>query len=76
MISYDEAVAKAKKIKPDANVCIEMSSAYIFGFQSGKDEDGGSNTPVVILKSDGKPVSMPYYNGKYVDDKEIKTTKV
>lgn len=76
MITYEEALKKAKSIKPDANLCIEKTSAYIFGYDSGKDEAGGSNSPVVIMKEDGKAVSMPYYNAKYSKDKEIKTVKL
>lgn len=76
MITYEEALKKAKSIKPNANICIEKTSAYIFGYDSGKEEIGGSNNPVVILKEDGKPVSMPYYNGKYQKDKEIKITNI
>ena len=72
IMNYEEALTKAKTIKPDCNICIEQTSAYIFG--NDKDErDGGSSSPLVILKKNGKAVSMPYYNAHYTKDKEIKT---
>lgn len=72
MITYEEALKKAKQIKPNINNGAEMTSAFIFGYDSGEWEEGGNNTPVVILKDSGKAITMPYYNAHYTKDKEIK----
>lgn len=75
-MNYEEALKKAKKIKPDINICIEKTSAFIFGHEGGEISEGGSNTPVVIMKEKGNAVSMPYYNANYPSDKQIKIIKI
>ena len=74
MISYEEALKKAKEIKPDINVCVEYKQGYMFGRNDNEETFGGGNAPVVILKDTGKAVSMAYFAAKFTGEplREIK----
>lgn len=50
MVSYEEALTKAKSIKPDINICVEYEQGYMFGKNEKTEQMGGGNAPVVILK--------------------------
>lgn len=71
MITYEDALKKAKSIKPDINVCVEYKAGYMFGKNEKEETFGGGNAPVVILKDDGKAVSMAYFAAKF-DGEPIK----
>lgn len=75
MVSYEEALKKAKSIKPDINICIEYKQGYMFGKNGGETTYGGGNAPVVILKENGKAVSMAYFAAKF-DGEPIKEHKI
>lgn len=65
MVSYEEALKKAKAINPDINVCVEYKQGYMFGNNKNEKTEGGPNGPVVILKENGKAVSMAYFAAKF-----------
>ncbi len=74
MITYEEALKKAKELKPSIDGCTEYENGYVFG--SSQDEGvGGNNSPCVILKENGKAVAMPYFvmhgTGKELRDFDI-----
>ena len=78
MITYDEALKKARELNPIINNCVEYTDAYIFGDNEGEEVPiGGPNAPVVIMKSDGKAYNISYYMAMLVsDEKYIKEFKV
>ena len=57
-IGFDEALARARRVKHGINQYIEHKDTFIFG--DGIRESGGSG-PVVVLKDSGDCVNMPYY---------------
>lgn len=61
MISYEEALALAKK-KKDSPVdnCEETENAYIFGSHADDMNIGGEG-PVVIMKDNAKVLNMSAY---------------
>lgn len=75
-MSYEEALKKAKSIKPDVDTCVEYAHGYMFANNKGQVSYGGGNAPVVILKENGKAVTMAWFNGKYDADEPIKEYKV
>lgn len=75
MISYDEALAKAKELKPDIDNGTEYENGFVFGCTKDDMYEGGNHAPVVILKADGKAVTMPWFviNGT---GEEVRTFEV
>ena len=73
MITYEVAYEKAKELKPSIDNCTEYENGYVFGCKSDDDYIGGGHSPCVILKEDGKAVTMPYFIGKVGAGKEIKS---
>lgn len=73
MITYDEALSKAKELKKDIDFCVEYSDAYMFGLKSEENEIGGN--PCIILKETGKAINIVEYFDEY-DAKEIKRFEV
>ncbi len=62
MITYDEAYKIAKEKKEAINKVIEYENGYVFCHTEDAKWDGGAgHVPVVILKADGKAVTMPYF---------------
>lgn len=62
MISYDEALKKAKKLKPSSDYCVEFENAYMFAAEAERYDIGGDG-PVFILKDDGSAIgSTAYYD--------------
>ncbi|MBR4656549.1 MAG: hypothetical protein IKO68_08300 [Oscillospiraceae bacterium] len=60
MVSYDEALAIAKKLKKNVDACDEYADAYVF---KNRDEEymiGGSG-PVVVLKENGRAINQVEY---------------
>lgn len=60
MITYEEALKKAKALKPTADNCIEYDNAYIFGCREDSNYDG-TYQPCVILREDGRALNMVGY---------------
>lgn len=75
MIGYDEALKIARKAKKNIDQCIEHENAYVFGFSGDDEMIGGGASPVVIMKDDGRAVTMPYYV-MFHATKEIRTIKI
>ncbi len=74
MITFEEAVQKAKKLKPNIDGGTEWENGYVFSnHKEGKNIGGPS--PVVILKKNGEAVNMPYFvmsgTGKMLRDFEL-----
>ena len=59
MISYEEALKKAKSVKPGIDNCAEYENGFVFGCYADGDTIGKG--PCVILKKDGRAVTMPYF---------------
>ena len=57
MLTYEEALNKAKTLKARINRCTEYNTAYAFHYDDGTDQDGGE-APVVILKSTGEALNL------------------
>lgn len=75
MITYDEALKKAKSILPGINNCVEYKQGWMFAKNEKEVSYGGGGAPVVILKTDGKAVSMAYFAAKF-EGEPIKEFKV
>ena len=60
MLTYEEALRKAKTVKSKINYCVEYTNAYSFGFKVGGDTEGG-DAPVVIMKDDGRALNLLAY---------------
>ena len=64
-ITFDVALELAKEYMSRFNRCSEQKNAYTFWYDWGEPRDGGAGSPCVILKKDGKAVSMPTYIIRY-----------
>ncbi len=58
MVEYEEALKKAKELKPEIDNGSEYQNGYVFGFTGDDDYMGGNHAPVAIRKSDGKALAM------------------
>ena len=81
MITYEEALAKAREWKEQIDNCIEYDNAYVFGFSEDINYIGGyDHTPVVIMKEDGSRIDMPTYvangGGKEIATHEVPPTQL
>lgn len=57
MISYDEALKKAKELKSNIDACDEYDVAYLFKARSEEYCIGGDG-PCVILKDNGRAINQ------------------
>ena len=73
MISYEEALKKAKALKPNIDECSELDNAYIFSCKADENYEGGNHAPCVIIKETSEAVNMPTYISEYGYGKEIKS---
>lgn len=74
MIRFEEALNKAKALKPDIDGGTEWEKGFVFS--SSKDEGNiGGPGPVVILKESGEAVNMSDFMlnnpGKMIKDFEL-----
>ena len=53
MITFEEALTIAKKIRPDIDGGTEFEKGYVFSRTGDDKYVGGPHSPVCILKSDG-----------------------
>lgn len=60
MLTYEEALKKAKGLKSRINRCVGFNNAYSFFYKSGKKQDGGEN-PIVIMKETGEALNFIEY---------------
>lgn len=75
MVTYDEALEIAKSKLNGINTCVEYKKGYMFAHEGGEFAVGGANAPVVILKDNGRAVTMPYFVALYGGE-PVKTIKV
>ena len=61
MISFEDAVTKAKEIREDINRCFEYENGYVFSNTDDDNSIGGNHAPVVIIKDSGKAINMPQF---------------
>lgn len=73
MITYEVALQTAKELKPTIDNCTEYENGYVFGCHADDDYIGGGHTPCVILKKDGRAVTMPWFIAKIGPGKEIRS---
>lgn len=76
MITYEEALAKARKCIPDINSCDEFEQGWHFYYDDGVLRDGGIS--VVVTKDKGECLGFMRFL-EYIDfklDEPIRTIKV
>ena len=64
MIGYDEALKKAKELKPNIDACDEYDTAYLFKARSEEYCIGGDGA-CVILKKDGRALNQLEFFDSY-----------
>lgn len=64
MITYDDALAKARECWSDVNYCLDQTDAFVF---SKKDDMSfGGNAPVAVLKKSGECINYAaFLDGNY-----------
>ena len=76
MITYDQALERAKTVKEGIDGCTEYEKGYMFGCSKDEEFVGGyGHTPVVVRKEDGKIMTMPEFvmngPGEYIRSFDI-----
>ena len=69
MLTFEAAKAKAKKADARVNNCRETADAFIFGVSYSTDI---GDEPIVVMKKDGKILSMTGYLDFTTTPDEIK----
>lgn len=72
MISYEEALRKAKMRLNGINYCEEYDTGYVFSHVNKTKSEktrGGMNTPVAVLKKNGRV--EPVYEFMMEEDSEL-----
>lgn len=64
MLTYEQALAKARTLKPKINGCTEFKGAYAFYDDSDEYTIGG-DSPVIILKDTGEALNFAAYAFKH-----------
>lgn len=64
MVTYEEALATAKKLKKNIDACDEYDSAYVFKARAEEWMIGGPG-PCVVLKANGKAINQVDYFDSY-----------
>ena len=60
MVSFDDAMCRARALKPNIDNCMEYEDAYVFASHAD-DMTFGGDGPVVILKDSGRAINMVDY---------------
>ena len=77
MITYEEALKKARERKPNLNCCTEYKNGYMFSSTEDKGYKGGyGHTPVIVLKENGNFCDVAIFLCTGMSGKEIKSFKV
>lgn len=75
MLTFEQALAIARKKKDKINHCVEYSNAYMFEYDSGIETDGGES-PIVVMKAGGQTMGFTAYawmpGKEYVGEREVK----
>ena len=69
MLTFEEAKKKARKLEPRVNNCTETLDAFIFGISDSTDI---GEEPIVVMKNNGKVISITGYLDKSDKTEEIK----
>lgn len=64
MVTYDEALNIAKKLKKNIDACDEFDNAYLFKCRAEEWDIGGSG-PCIVLKENGRAINQVEYYDKY-----------
>ena len=74
MVSYEEALAIAKKARKGIDRCAECEDCYMFDSKNDGEAIGGFDSPVLIMKSDGHAIGYTFYiqNNGYKQPKVIR----
>ena len=76
MITFEEALTKAKERKPDIDGYDEWENGWVFGFSGDADFMGGGHCSVAVRKSDGRLMYMPGFiyqgAGEFLKSYELK----
>lgn len=64
MITYDEALTKARELKENIDACDEYENAYMFKTKADEYTLGGDGA-CIILKENGKAISQLEYFDNY-----------
>lgn len=64
MVTFEEALKKAKALKPGIDACDEYDKGYLFKAKSERFMIGGDG-PCVVLKSTGKAVNQTEFYDNY-----------
>ena len=75
MITYEEALAIARKLKNSIDACVEFDNAYVFKAKA-EDHMIGGDGACCVLKKDGRAVSQTEfydnYAGEFVREFDLK----
>lgn len=71
-VTFEEAFEIAKELKEKIDYCDETGNAFIFGAEEERYTIGG-NSPVVVIKADGKAIDMTHYVSFYPNSETIRT---
>ena len=74
MVTFEEALEKARSIEKVVNGCIEYDKGYLF-FDENYDGDGGDDG-VVIVKEDGKAIGFVSFLCNYHPDPKFKKRSI
>lgn len=64
MVSYEQALEQAKKLKPNIDACDEYNDAFLFKVKADEWTLGG-DSPCIILKENGKAINQTEYFDRY-----------
>lgn len=70
-ITFEEAVAKAKRRNPKYNACIEHPNAWSFYLDDGEIRVGGGDSGIIIMKDDGRILLGYEYYMSDIGESEI-----
>lgn len=71
MVTFNEAAEIAKKINLNIDSCTEYKEAYEFYSSKAAESFGGVESPIVVEKATGDPLSIPIAISEGLLDKEI-----
>lgn len=63
MITFEEALSKAKELKSNIDYCVEYNNAYLFGARSEEYDIGAE--ACIILKDGGKAIDAVTFFDDY-----------
>lgn len=64
MVTFEQALETAKKLKPNCDACDEYNDAYLFKRKADEFTIGG-DSPCIVLKESGKAINVVEYFDNY-----------